>query len=85
MLGYPDSNQERQDQNLQCYHYTIPQGHHTSFCLNAGAKVLLFFELASFFAVFFHEIQKKTQNNAFFACFLTERVYLCIIILIINS
>ena len=25
MLGYPDSNQERQDQNLQCYHYTIAQ------------------------------------------------------------
>ena len=25
LLGYPDSNQERQDQNLQCYHYTIPQ------------------------------------------------------------
>ncbi len=25
VLGYPDSNQERQDQNLQCYHYTIPQ------------------------------------------------------------
>ena len=24
-LGYPDSNQERQDQNLQCYHYTIAQ------------------------------------------------------------
>ena len=24
-LGYPDSNQKRQDQNLQCYHYTIPQ------------------------------------------------------------
>ena len=24
-MGYPDSNQERQDQNLQCYHYTIPQ------------------------------------------------------------
>ena len=23
LLGYPDSNQERQDQNLQCYHYTI--------------------------------------------------------------
>ena len=31
-LGYPDSNQERQDQNLQCYHYTIAQ----SF---SGAKV----------------------------------------------
>ena len=26
-LGYPDSNQERQDQNLQCYHYTIAQSH----------------------------------------------------------
>ena len=26
-LGYPDSNQKRQDQNLQCYHYTIPQTH----------------------------------------------------------
>ena len=24
-LRYPDSNQNRQDQNLQCYHYTIPQ------------------------------------------------------------
>ena len=35
LLGYPDSNQERQDQNLQCYHYTIAQ----SF---SGAKVLLF-------------------------------------------
>ena len=26
LLGYPDSNQERQDQNLQCYRYTIAQG-----------------------------------------------------------
>ena len=24
-LGYSDSNQEWQDQNLQCYHYTISQ------------------------------------------------------------
>ena len=23
LLGYPDSNQEKQDQNLLCYHYTI--------------------------------------------------------------
>ena len=29
MLGYPDSNQKRQDQNLQCYHYTIPQSKYT--------------------------------------------------------
>ena len=41
-LGYPDSNQERQDQNLQCYHYTIPH----SLVANlkfAPAKVVLFF------------------------------------------
>ena len=36
-LGYPDSNQERQDQNLQCYHYTIPQ------FLNCGCKGSAFF------------------------------------------
>ncbi len=24
-LGYPDSNQKKQDQNLLCYHYTIAQ------------------------------------------------------------
>ena len=24
-LSYPDSNQDRQNQNLQCYHYTIRQ------------------------------------------------------------
>ena len=34
-LGYPDSNQERQDQNLQCYHYTIAQSFR-------GAKVVQF-------------------------------------------
>ena len=32
MLGYPDSNQERQDQNLQCYHYTIPQTNNMNVC-----------------------------------------------------
>ena len=36
LLGYPDSNQERQDQNLQCYHYTIAQ----SICFAKGAHVL---------------------------------------------
>gem|GEM_PF-4169276 len=24
-LSYPDSNQDRQNQKLQCYHYTIRQ------------------------------------------------------------
>ena len=36
LLGYPDSNQERQDQNLQCYHYTIAQ----SICFVKVAHVL---------------------------------------------
>ena len=27
LLGYSDSNQEKQDQNLLCYHYTIAQNH----------------------------------------------------------
>ena len=51
LLGYPDSNQERQDQNLQCYHYTIPQ---TLRCIsrNAGAKVQLFLESAKKIAGF---------------------------------
>ncbi len=43
-LGYPDSNQERQDQNLQCYHYTIAQ------CFRfAGAKVGTFVETGKLF------------------------------------
>ena len=29
MLGYSDSNQEKQDQNLLCYHYTIAQNQRT--------------------------------------------------------
>ena len=36
LLGYPDSNQERQDQNLQCYHYTIAQ----SICFLKESHVL---------------------------------------------
>ena len=43
LLGYPDSNQKRQDQNLQCYHYTIPQSLFAmTICLIAGAKLVLF-------------------------------------------
>ena len=51
LLGYPDSNQEKQDQNLLCYHYTISQGYlshseQVPLVLNCGAKVLLFYELS---------------------------------------
>ena len=45
MLGYPDSNQERQDQNLQCYHYTIPQFSGVFCCfLEYGCKITTFIE-----------------------------------------
>ena len=62
LLGYPDSNQERQDQNLQCYHYTIAQS-------ISGAKVLLFWILQTFLAVFLSFItiflQFRIINDAF--------------------
>lgn len=35
LLGYQDSNLERQDQNLLCYHYTIAQENQT---LLSGCK-----------------------------------------------
>ena len=31
MLSYPDSNQDKQNQNLLCYHYTIGQSSLLSF------------------------------------------------------
>ena len=59
LLGYPDSNQERQDQNLQCYHYTIAQ----SF---TAAKVRQVAESAKQIADFF-------QNNFIFTPFIILR------------
>ena len=59
LLGYPDSNQERQDQNLQCYHYTIPQSnikngvYREALLSNTGAKVTLYYKPAKFCGVFF--------------------------------
>ena len=45
-LGYQDSNLEKQDQNLLCYHYTIAQ-----FRIST-AKVATFFEPANFYLLF---------------------------------
>ena len=57
LLGYPDSNQERQDQNLQCYHYTISQ-FVSSNCLLliCDCKGSAFFSYPKTFCAFF---QKK--------------------------
>ena len=57
-LGYPDSNQEKQDQNLLCYHYTISQdflicSEQAPLIQNCGAKVRLFHESAKVFGFFF--------------------------------
>ena len=61
LLGYPDSNQERQDQNLQCYHYTIAQCFGVKLaCFSfPSAKVLLFFETANFYRIFLLKKVKK--------------------------
>ena len=56
LLGYPDSNQERQDQNLQCYHYTISQ-FVSSNCLLliCDCKGSAFFSYPKTFCAFFHK------------------------------
>ena len=59
-LGYPDSNQERQDQNLQCYHYTIPQ----FLCIEVSFSRLrvqrydFFLNLQNFLQLFFKKTVK---------------------------
>ena len=50
MLGYPDSNQERQDQNLQCYHYTIAQ-----YFAQKRCKDTAFLRNTNFLAYFLHQ------------------------------
>ena len=71
-LGYPDSNQERQDQNLQCYHYTIAQS--TLFCAPrfrfAGAKVGSFCETCKLFP-------KKNKFSPYFFSSSRNSLYLC--------
>ena len=67
LLGYPDSNQERQDQNLQCYHYTIAQSmacQGRGMCrmrssLFASAKVRPFCDMTKHFR---EKKQKKMPN-----------------------
>ena len=40
-LSYLDSNQDKQNQNLLCYHYTIGQSSYASF-RKSGAKLGVF-------------------------------------------
>ena len=59
LLGYPDSNQERQDQNLQCYHYTIAPVH----CSKA-VQSYSFFPVSKYFGIFFALIRLKKRNDS---------------------
>ena len=56
-LGYPDSNQERQDQNLQCYHYTIPQ--------SRVQRYYFFRNYQNFSGKIFKRIKKSRQTAGF--------------------
>ena len=47
MLFYLDSNQDKQDQNLLCYHYTIEQYLTNRQLLLASAKVYTFSKFAN--------------------------------------
>ena len=65
-LGYPDSNQERQDQNLQCYHYTIPQtlGVNKRTSLEYGCKITAFSENCQIKPLFFaNSLQFKAEKQ----------------------
>ena len=53
LLGYPDSNQEKQDQNLLCYHYTIAQ------CFDYGCKDTAFSRTCKHSRHFFAVCQRK--------------------------
>ena len=58
LLDYQDSNLEKQDQNLLCYHYTIVQSFiRTTRSDFDDAKILLFFISTNFFDVFFYIFQ----------------------------
>ena len=57
-LDYQDSNLEKQDQNLLCYHYTIVQSfNRTTRSVFDDAKILLFCDVPNFFLFFFNKKQ----------------------------
>ena len=55
-LDYQDSNLEKQDQNLLCYHYTIVQSfNRTTRSVFDDAKIQLFRDAPNFFPIFFNK------------------------------
>ena len=60
LLDYQDSNLEKQDQNLLCYHYTIVQSfNRTTRSVFDAAKILLFIYTPNFSGIFLSINPKK--------------------------
>ena len=71
-LDYQDSNLEKQDQNLLCYHYTIVQSIiRTTRSDFDDAKIRLFSLPANFFQLFF---TKKQNTSIFHYLFFVRRI-----------
>ena len=51
LLDYQDSNLDKQNQNLLCYHYTIVQT--LGFLLKSGAKIRVSPEICKYFRAIF--------------------------------
>ena len=79
-MGYPDSNQEKQDQNLLCYHYTISQTN-CELIQNSNAKVRGFCETAKFIGRFLENIFRAYPHKTLFKhklwAYITKNIYLC--------
>ena len=58
VLDYQDSNLDKQNQNLLCYHYTIVQS--SALSLESGAKIRVLFYI---FQTFRRKISIVTEKN----------------------
>ena len=86
-----DSNLEKQDQNLLCYHYTIVQSfNRTTRSVFDDAKILLFYDSPNFFITFFNKkisnptftlkkSKNKTDFTSFFSFIRQNQVSLCFV------
>ena len=63
-LPYQDSNLDKQNQNLVCYHYTIRQSHAAGSrdCLEADAKLRKKRDICKSFTIFLHITSIQTRE-----------------------
>ena len=65
LLGYSDSNQEKQDQNLLCYHYTIAQNQRTTVIFNLTVQR---YNIFGTYKHFRGKFQPLSEFLDFFSC-----------------